>query len=934
MESKETETGRLALIACKVFQEDIDMLLENHPRVQEVVYLEAGLHSAPSLLREKLQAEIDRISSEGKVDAIALGYGICGKGAVGIKAASLPILVPRVHDCISLYLGSDSRYRKEFEQEPGTFYITWGWFSEGMTPFSARKRKSVDYDDQLRSESFEYWAGRYGTKNAEAIVDFYNSWQKNYRRCVFIDTGVGDSKKCEAYAKDLAAEFGWEYKKIEGSRRFIEKLLSAAKGSDEILYLPPYASTAFDPKGRGLVAASSSRGGSSSSPGSTSILPPQKRGEEKRYGLGIDAGGTYTDAVVYDFALDTVLASGKGRTTVHDYTIGIAEAVEAIDHELLRKVSLVSVSTTLATNAIVEQRGRKVGLLLMHSGKFQPEKIENNPFALVAGSMDIDGRELVPLDSREIAQKAREMVDRSGVQAFAISGYGGSVNPSHEIAAKKAVQDATGLHVCCGHELSDLYNFYLRANTAVLNARIIPLLEQFLEDIDRYLAGTGIKAPVMVVRGDGSLMSSSLAREYPVETSLSGPAASVAGARYLTKSMNATVLDVGGTTSDIGRISDGSVQLCERGAQVGAWRTHVKALDMSTLGLGGDSEILYAKRRFSIGPRRILPLCRLASEYDLTAELQEMKSRLDDFSITTEPLRWYFLAGDSASWPATETSALLDRQKLVVELLKKGPKTIFQIFRETGSDHWRMVDMESLEAAGLVNHAGLTPTDLLHVSGDMKLWNASASKMLLDLYSMACGLSPEKVIGKLFDQIGDTLLQELILKQLPESSSIDRETPPELLRHLVRGGVPSMKLRAAFTWPLIGIGAPVTFFTRNLQDKADIEITVPAYAEVANAVGAITSPVTVVSTVTIIPTVEGNYGVRGIENPREFESFEEAALFAEKAIREEVVLKAEAAGTGSRDIVVEHDDLVTEAADGSELFLERFMKATITGVPV
>ncbi len=935
METHEDDTAMsdtLAIVACRVFESDIRAILEEGGIEAELTFLEGGLHSSPSKLRVMLQKEIDRISAEGRAGRIALAYGTCGRGIVGLQARSVPILIPRVHDCIALYLGSDRQYREEFEKEPGTFYITWGWYNEGMTPFGAVRKDFTDEDDRLRSQSYDYYRERYGDKNAGAIVSFYNSWQRNYRRTVFIDTGAGDPGVCETYAADLAGEFDWEYRKISGSRRYLEKLFRSHRGDDEILFVPPHALTVFDPRGKGVASAFSAdkeADGKEAEPSE-----PAEPGEELfdgrgiRYGLGIDAGGTYTDAVIYDFDDKKVIASGKGRTTVDDYTIGIAEAVEKIDPDLLRKVELVSVSTTLATNAIVEGRGRKVGLLIMHSGSFDGEKIGSRPFARIRGALDIGGRESEAVDEAEVRRIAAGMVKRDGVEAFAVSGYAGSVNPAHELAVKKIIQEETGLHVCCGHELSDLYNFYLRANTAVLNARIIPLLEAFLTDIDRYLEAAGIDAPVMVVRGDGSLMSSRLAKEIPIETSLSGPAASVAGARYLTGFRDATVIDVGGTTSDIGRISGGFVELCERGAQVGSWRTHVKALDMSTLGMGGDSEIFFEKRQFSVGPRRVLPVCRLSADFPGAVDFEKLHGLMDDLTTSTRALCWYY----PAKRPGRDAE-LSDRDRSIMDYLRKGPKTIFDIAEVLEAGHWKMVDMQGLESSGHVHRAGFTPTDLLHVSGELDMWDSGASEALARIYSAVTGLEEGEMVKLLFDRISRTLLQELILKQLPEGEEVDRESPPEILKHLISGGVPSLSLGLRFEDPIIGLGAPVSFFTAQLKERAELRLVVPEYAEVANAVGAITSPVTVSCSLTIISTAEGGFGVRGLKDAADFDTFEEAASYAESAIRKEVAERALAAGTLEHNIELERHDLVTEAADGSELFLERSLKATISGSP-
>ncbi len=633
-------------IACGVLRLDMAEVARKTGVEISEEYLEGGLHSVPTELRKQVQERIDAASESGVVTKIMIGYGICGRGTAGLYARNVPLVIPKVHDCIALFLGSNKKYREEFSKNPGTYYISAGWFEEKVQPTSGRNEKTIFNEkargNDLRNLSYDYLEQQYGTDNAEEITKFYNSWKKNYKRSVFIDSGAGDKEKYAAYARDLADEFGWNYEEIIGTGDLLEKLITADKDSEDILWVPPDHVTEFNAMTKQLmavpqwktkkekdeVAAESTQTGPLStldSDSQASIQTDQEPSErvlrvrkKRRMGLGIDAGGTYTDVAVYDFERKKVLSKGKALTTRWDFTIGIENAIDRLQPGLLPSIDLVSVSTTLATNAIVEGHGQKVGLLLMPSGVIDQDKIENSPVAVIKGKLNISGTELEPIDPEQIARIALEMKEKDGVSVFAVSGYGGSVNPVHELKVKKILIEETGLYVCCGHELSDLLNFYVRANTAVLNARIIPLLEKFIQDVERSLLERGINVPIMVVKGDGSLMSTELAQYRPIETILSGPAASIAGARFLTGVEDATVIDIGGTTSDIGCINQGAVEVCPQGASVGGWRTHVKALNMSTVGLGGDSSIQVEDQEVIIGPRRIAPLSWLAQDSDIT----------------------------------------------------------------------------------------------------------------------------------------------------------------------------------------------------------------------------------------------------------------------------------------------------------------------------
>ncbi|MCF7928435.1 MAG: DUF1638 domain-containing protein [Spirochaetales bacterium] len=1020
MKAKTESTGeRVLIIACGVLRLDLESMLENLPVDVETEYLDGGLHEVPNQLRDELQTRIDEASASGEYSRIAVGYGVCGRGTVGLKARNVPLTIPRVHDCIALFLGSDELYRREFKAKPGTYYIAGGWFEEQVGPQGGYKSKARSMDEALRRADFDYYKKKYGEQNAREIIRFYNSWQKNYSRAAFIDTGTGEAEKYESYARDLAREFDWEFQRLEGTHRLLKLLLTEDETTAEILFVPREHSTEYDSRGRGLIAvpvwkredapaaspaqtqapaadseaaaapaqtqasqappagpetaapppASQTQGAAAqtqapaadseaaAAPAQTPAVetPPQtpasqtpasqtptsEHGRRRRYGLGIDAGGTYTDSAVYDFHSQKVLSKAKGLTTRWDYTVGIEESVSGLDRSLLGRVELVSVSTTLATNAIVEGYGQRVGLLLMPSGLYDPELIDHEPTAILSGRLAISGEETEPLDTEEVRRTVRKMAEKGGVEVFAVSGYAGSVNPTHELAVKKIITEETGLYVCCGHELSDLLNFYVRAHTAVLNARIIPLLETFLSDVDRSLKGFGIEAPVMVVKGDGSLMSAEMARSRPIETILSGPAASIAGARFLTGAEEATVVDVGGTTSDIGCITEGRVEVNPGGARVGGRQTHVQALDMRTVGLGGDSEILVEGQKFHIGPKRVAPISWLAARYDLQESLDYLKKRIDYTLNTTEPLEFLALTEKSQNSTAQTSGSrriqLTDNDKRILEALEDEPASLLELAGRTGVDHWMMLQTRRLEDMQLLQRCGLTPTDILHASGRMNLWERQSAAVFIEIVSGRTGYSSEEFSRLVFQRIRDRLIVELMKSELEVDGHSDEvESCPAcaaVMENILSGGSRRFRLAAEFHHPVIGLGAPVNFFLEEIPEKVSAEIIVPEYADVANAVGAITSFITVSGKLSIIPTVEGTFRIHGLAEAPEFSELDEADRYGRAALQEQILEDAKAAGTSENRPQLHSEDSITRAADGAELFLERILTAKITGPP-
>jgi N-methylhydantoinase A/oxoprolinase/acetone carboxylase beta subunit len=252
--------------------------------------------------------------------------------------------------------------------------------------------------------------------------------------------------------------------------------------------------------------------------------------------LGIDTGGTYTDAVLFDEEAG-VIASAKALTTKHDLSIGIRRAVERVLPNPPPDVHLVSLSTTLATNAIVEGQGSPICLLLLgyptdaldRAGLRQA--LGDDPVVFINGGHTVVGEEQMPLD----LDAARRAIQSHAPQvaAFAVSGYFAVRNPAHELVVRDLVRELTGSPVTCGHELTSNLHAPRRALTAALNARLISLLQQLILAVRDMLAEKAVHAPLMVVKGDGSLIEAQVALERPVETILSGPAASVVGARRL-----------------------------------------------------------------------------------------------------------------------------------------------------------------------------------------------------------------------------------------------------------------------------------------------------------------------------------------------------------------------------------------------------------------
>ena len=270
-----------------------------------------------------------------------------------------------------------------------------------------------------------------------------------------------------------------------------------------------------------------------------------------------------------------VLCSAKALTTRRDLSIGIGEAIDAVFAQPGAPppgdVGLAALSTTLATNAIVEGQGSPVCLILIG---YDPDLIQQYGFeqdlvtddvVYIQGGHDIHGDEAAPLDEDTLRQAV--LARRERVEAFAVSGYFAVRNPAHELRARELIEERTGLPVTCGHDLTTRLNSVRRATTVALNARLVPLLRELIETLRQALSERSVAAPLMVVKGDGSLVRAEWAMQRPIETILSGPAASAVGAWQLAQHANGDLqdgrlwaIDVGGTTTDIAALREGRPQ--------------------------------------------------------------------------------------------------------------------------------------------------------------------------------------------------------------------------------------------------------------------------------------------------------------------------------------------------------------------------------------
>ncbi|UQZ89723.1 hypothetical protein C4J81_11105 [Deltaproteobacteria bacterium Smac51] len=573
----------------------------------------------------------------------------------------------------------------------------------------------------------------------------------------------------------------------------------------------------------------------------------------KNFYLGIDTGGTHTDAVVYDPGSRTVVVSAKAETTHHDLVIGISQALENLGRLSwdggFGAISRINLSTTLATNAIAESLGNRVGLVMMGYDKDQEavkkliSELPQVETAFVGGSHNYYGQEEEPLDDEAVKKVVLELEPK--VSGWAVSGFFSVKNPDHEMRVASIIKSVSAKPVTMGRDLTGELNAVRRAATAALNAGLIIIIGRLLDAVKEAAAKAGLTASLMVVKGDGSLVSEDWAREKPIETVVSGPAAGLVGAKVLARGFlspqekNLWVLDVGGTTTDMAFVENGLPAVNPNGARVGKWDTMTLAVETRTRGLGGDSLVTIDSRGFiTLGPRRVLPLCRLARKWPKALETLKSQKAL----MTPSTVAGYFFV------PGTPPESNIGRDEAAIleAMSREVPFPMARYAEEAFEGNHHFIGLKALSHPSVMVSA-FTPTDAMAVLGLYNGGAREASAIGAEILARHLKWKAEEVAVKVLDEFGRALAQEIVSYGF-ERDGIDFR-PEDFAENGIFGGMLGRRaqgriavgLSAADT--VVLLGAPVNVLSPFLAKNLSARILVPPVFEVASAVGAAASPV-------------------------------------------------------------------------------------------
>lgn len=640
------------------------------------------------------------------------------------------------------------------------------------------------------------------------------------------------------------------------------------------------------------------------------------------YILGIDTGGSYTDSVIIDSETKEILFKQKVLTTPHKLQCCIENSFKNIRSACLQDITMVCLSTTLATNSVVENHGCREGIILI--GSKPNGRIPTGRYAVIHGRYDIKGRIQENIDPQEVQQVVESF--RGKVDAIAISGYASVRNPTHELYVKNIVEDQLHIPVVCAHELTSDLGYYERTVTAALNARLIPLIYDLIASVKSVMKFYGVHAPLMIVRGDGTLMPEVSALTKPIDTILSGPAASVIGAMQLSGAPDCFVLDIGGTTTDIANVENGQIQIRNEGAKVGGWFTRVRAAEIFTVGLGGDSRIYIDNSdAIQIGPEKSIPLCRAGEQYP------ELIREIADIYVNKRYVHFLYCDYEAYILRKEADIEYSDEEKILLEVLRYYPHTLHYLIGHVSIRNLHTV-IDRLMEKGVLSRISLTPTDILHVTGEYRPWNWVIAELGTKILAEKHGMGVHQFIVTIKKQIAECIDRAIIQAAMYfDRQDIDFHTGSEgdyfINQLFFLSSSHNLRISCQLRKKVIAIGAPAQAWMKYAGTRLHAEILIPEHADIANAYGAaIGSRIESIELLIRLDSTTGKYIVFSPLNRTTHDTLEQATDYA-LSIGEDCVRKL--AGPCSMTCHSDIEDLrIPDPAGNAGLFIERTIHLT------
>ena len=667
---------------------------------------------------------------------------------------------------------------------------------------------------------------------------------------------------------------------------------------------------------------------------------PAERPLAASYLVGVDTGGTYTDAAIIEASGHRVIASAKAITTKGDLAIGVVEAITravALLPQGLQPqdISLVSVSTTLATNAVVEGHGSAVGVVLigfdaaMVARTGIAQAFPGMPVESVPGGHDHNGDPRLPLDLEALEAALSRMAGK--VDAFAVAGAFAVRNAAHEHAARELIVARTGKPVTLSTELSSSLDAPRRALTAALNARLISRVSNLIEAVQRAMAQLQIRCPLMIVKGDGTLALAESVVTRPIETVLSGPAASLVGAHWLSGLDSFIMSDMGGTTTDLGVLLNGRPRVAPDGAELGGWRTMVRAIDVRTIGLGGDSEVLLGPQgKLSVSPQRIMPVALLGQRFPEVLAMLEADLADVDGGNSMQGRFVLLPFGARADAPTGELSP---REREVLLQVGERPQALRKLAHSLSVQR----AISSLRRKGLIQLSGFTPSDAAHVLGLQANWSREAAYLAGQLGARLREMkfpTPERTEKFAHDVWNETvrLTGLAILDTALGVKLSDQQLIDAVCSGNAQLGLATLSIKPSL--PVVAVGGPVKVYYPEVARRLGCEIVFPEHCDVANAVGAAIGVVAQTVVVRVAGDGSGLFVLHSTLGTQQFSDPAEALRRATEMAREAARAAVLAMGAQAPEVKLSVQKTMLPNANSDTGLLEALITAEAIGRPL
>lgn len=667
---------------------------------------------------------------------------------------------------------------------------------------------------------------------------------------------------------------------------------------------------------------------------------PAERPLAASYLVGVDTGGTYTDAAIIEASGHHVIASAKAITTKGDLAIGVAEAITravALLPQGLQPqdISLVSVSTTLATNAVVEGHGSAVGVVLigfdaaMVARTGIAQAFPGMPVESVPGGHDHNGDPRLPLDLEALEAALSRMAGK--VDAFAVAGAFAVRNAAHEHAARELIVARTGKPVTLSTELSSSLDAPRRALTAALNARLISRVSNLIEAVQRAMAQLQIRCPLMIVKGDGTLALAESVVTRPIETVLSGPAASLVGAQWLSGLDSFIMSDMGGTTTDLGVLLNGRPRVAPDGAELGGWRTMVRAIDVRTIGLGGDSEVLLGPQgKLSVSTQRIMPVALLGHRFpEVLAMLEADLADVDGGNS----MQGRFVLLPFGARTDAPTGELSPREREVLLQVSERPQALRKLAHSLSVQR----AISSLRRKGLIQLSGFTPSDAAHVLGLQANWSSEAAYLVGQLGARLREMkfpTPERTEQFAHDVWNETvrLTGRAILDTALGVKLSDQQLIDAVCSGNAQLGLATLSIKPSL--PVVAVGGPVKVYYPEVARRLGCEIVFPEHCDVANAVGAAIGVVAQTVVVRVAGDGSGLFVLHSTVGTQQFSDPAEALRRATEMAREAARAAVLAMGAQAPEVKLSLQKTMLPNANSDTGLLEALITAEAIGRPL